>query len=229
MVIDHVNLTLLGASRPDLFLIGRLTFPLFCYALAVALFKAKDGKGTEYALRRYAPRLLLFALVTEPIARFSRDVDVINVMFTLAFGAAMAGVSLRLKDLHVALLCAGAIALMYFPPLFEFSAAGVMLPTAFLMVLRGRALGIPCLIALLAFTNLGNFGDLFADTSLRGVIFFGIIALVCIVPPILLIRYAAANVPQTGRYLPKYFLHIFYPAHLLAIWAVGRYIFHLPV
>src|SRR6218665_1347796 len=114
MVIDHVNLTLFGAGKPELFMIGRLTFPLFCYALAVALFKVKDGKGTEYALRRYAPRLLLFAIVTEPIARFSRDVDAYNVMFTLAFGAAMAGISLGLKDWDVALLCATAIGLMYF-------------------------------------------------------------------------------------------------------------------
>lgn len=229
MVIDHINGMLLGSSRLDMMLIGRATFPLFCYALAMALFKAGDDKGFTYALRRYAPRLLVFAVLTEPVARFSRDIgDIYNVMFTLAFGAVMAGLSLRMKDWQIVVLCAAAIALMYFPPLFEFSAVGVMMPAVFLMALRGRALAIVCLPLLLTFSNFGNFGELFVNFSAIKIAVLVLTALACIVPPVLLIRHAA-SMPQTGRYLPKYFLHIFYPAHMLAIWAVGRYILHLPL
>ena len=228
MVIDHVNSMLLGSSRIDMFLIGRITFPLFCFALAMALFKAGDEKGTNYAIRRYAPRLFIFALLTEPISRFSRDIgDVYNVMFTLALGAVMAGLSLRMKDWQVLALCLIAIALMYFEPLFEFSAAGVMLPAAFLMALRGRPLALICLPAVLACINFGDYGSYFEEVSAAKAGLMIAMAFFCVVPPILLVRYAA-KMPKTGRYLPKYFLHIFYPAHMLALWAIGRYILQLP-
>lgn len=230
MVTDHVNAILLNGGRLEMFMLGRITFPLFCYALAVALFKVRDGKGTEYALRRYAPRLLLFAVLAEPIARISRDIgDIYNVLFTLALGAAVAGLSLRMKDWHIALMCAAAAGLMYFPPLFEFSAAGVMLPAAFLLALRGSRWAFVCLPLMLGICNFSNLPQFFADITLPAALIVCAISLFCIIPPILLIRYAAASMPQTGRYLPKYFLHIFYPAHLLAIWAVGRYILHLPI
>lgn len=228
MVIDHINFVLLASAKPEMFMIGRITFPLFCYALAVALFKAGDDKGTDYALRRYAPRLFVFAVLTEPISRLCRDIgDSFNVMFTLALGAAIAGVSLRMKDWQVALLCVAAAGLMYFPGWFEFSIAGALLPTAFLMALRGRRLAIPCLLLILATINAGDYGGLLGKLTPQVVIFMTVTALFCIVPAFFLIRYAA-GMPQTGRYLPKYFLHIFYPAHMIALWAIGRYILHLP-
>lgn len=229
MVIDHVNSTLLDKSRLEMLMLGRITFPLFCYALAVALFKAGDEKAFEYALKRYTPRLLVFAVLTEPIARFSRDIgDTYNVMFTLALGAAMAGLSLRMKDGVFALLCVAAAGLMYFPPRIEFSFVGIMLPAGFLCALRGRKLGMPCLLLLLTCANYGDYGALINDFSPQAAALMMMISLFCIVPPIWLIRFAA-TMPQNKRYLPKYFLHVFYPAHMLAIWAVGRYIMHLPM
>lgn len=223
MVIDHVNSILLGSSQLWMFLLGRLTFPLFCYALAMALYKAGREKAHGYALRQYAPRLLVFALLTEPIARFSRDIgDVYNVMFTLALGAVMAGLCSRLKDYMVVPLVLAAAGLMYFPTLFEFSAAGVMLPAAFLLTLQKRPAGLPCLILLLATINAGDFGALYAQTGPAGLGFLAATGLVCVTLPPVVIRLSAA-LPQTGRYLPKYFLHVFYPAHLLILWAIGHY------
>lgn len=228
MVIDHVNSTLLGGTRLEMLMLGRITFPLFCYALAVALFKAGEEKAFGYALKRYTPRLLIFAVLTEPIARFSRDIgDTYNVMFTLALGAAVAGLSLRMKDRVFALLCIVSVGLMYFPPLTEFSFVGIMLPAGFLFAMRKRPLGVPCLLLLLACVNYGNYGALIDDFAPQALVLMVMMSLFCIIPPLWLIRFAA-TMPQSGRYLPKYFLHVFYPAHMLAIWAVGRYIMHLP-
>lgn len=216
-------MTLLDSTRPEMFLVGRATFPLFCYAIAVSLLKAGPEKGPQYAWTRYAPRLLLLALITEPIAQFSRDIGAVgNVIFTLGIGAALAGLSYRLRDWQIAALSGLAISLMYFPPMFEFSAAGAMLPAAFMLAMRGRVTGFICLAALLSTINLGGFPDLFKNGTSDAAIFITMAALACIVTPLLLIRYAA-TLPQNGRYLPKYFLHVFYPAHLLAIWAIGRF------
>ncbi len=224
MVIDHINTTLLSGARPEMFLLGRAVFPLFCYAIAVGLLKAGPAQGPSYGFKRYAPRLLLFALLTEPIAQLSRDIGPTgNVLFTLGLGAALAGLSYRLKDWHIALGCLLSVGLMYFPSPFEFSAAGVMLPTAFLLTLRRHGLGLPCLILLLCAVNMGGFQELLRDDSAPAMAFAALVALAAIVPPVFIIRMAAA-LPQDGRYLPKYFLHVFYPLHLLLIGLYGRFV-----
>jgi hypothetical protein len=223
MVIDHVNMTLLDSAHPPMFLIGRATFPLFCYALAVSLMKVGPEKAPHYAWTRYAPRLLLLAVITEPIAQFSRDIGPIgNVLFTLTLGAVMAGLCFRLKQWQTATLCLLAIGLMYFPQVFEFSTAGVMLPAAFILAMRGRIIGFACLGALLCFINLPGFADVLEKSDPDVLVFICMVAAACIIVPISLIRFAATQ-PQDGRYLPKYFLHVFYPLHLLVIWAIGYF------
>jgi len=223
MVIDHINATLLDSTQPPMFLIGRATFPLFCYALAVSLMKVGPEKAPHYAWTRYAPRLLLLAIITEPIAQFSRDIGPLgNVLFTLALGAVLAGLCFRLKEWQTAALCALGIGLMYFPAFFEFSTAGAMLPAAFILAMRGRVIGYVCLAALLCCINLSGFGDLMTKIDSDVITFICMMAAACIIIPVSLIRFAATQ-PQDGRYLPKYFLHVFYPLHLLLIWAVGYF------
>jgi hypothetical protein len=224
MVIDHVNMSLLGSRYPEMFLTGRIAFPLFCYALAAGLMKAAAVRPPRYLWTRYIPRLLMIALITEPVARFSRDIGEIgNVLFTLALGAAAMALCRQLRDWQAAALCALAIALMYFPPLFEFSTAGVMLPAMFARAMQGNRMGLACLAALLASINIPGFAALLEDGNPNTAVFIGTITLVCIFPTLALIRFAAAALPQDGRYLPKYFLHVFYPAHLLVIWGIGRF------
>lgn len=224
MVIDHINTTLLASTRLEMFLIGRITFPLFCYALAASMLKAGPDKAPRYALTRYAPRLLLFAVLTEPVVQFSRDIGMVgNVLFTLGLGAAIAGLSFRLKNWHMYILCALAIALMYFPAPIEFSAAGVMLPAAFLMALRGEKGGTVCLVALLCAVNLGDFGATLGAMNPPLASFMVMVMLATILPPLLIIR-SAAQWPQQGRLLPKYFLHVFYPLHIFLIGLYGRFV-----
>lgn len=224
MVIDHINMSLLDSSQPHMFMIGRATFPLFCYALAAGLMKPAPEKAARYALTRYAPRLLLLAIITEPIAQFSRDIgDIGNVLFTLALGAVMAGLCLRLKEWQTVALCLTGVGLMYFPSFIEFSTAGIMLPAAFMLAMRGRVAGYACLGLLLCFINLADFRTLFETGDGNTLIFIVMTAAACILPPLFLLRYAV-SLPQDGRYLPKYFLHVFYPLHLLLIWSVGHFI-----
>lgn len=224
MVIDHINTSLLGSTQPAMFLLGRAVFPLFCYALAMSLFRVGPEKMPRYAIRRIAPRLLILAVITEPIAQLSRDIGPMgNVLFTLGFGALVAGLTCRFKDWHIAALCLLSLLPLYFMPLIEFSTAGVMLPAAFLLVLRGRKIGYACVFMLLACINLPVIGNITETVTSQDIMGITLTAAATIITPIALIRYAASQ-PQTGRYLPKYFLHVFYPLHLAIIGIVHYWI-----
>lgn len=217
MVMDHINASLLGSTQPVMFLLGRAVFPLFCYALAMSLLRVGPEKTPRYALRHIAPRLLILAVITEPIAQLSRDIGPVgNVLFTLGFGAIVAGLTCRLKDWQIAALCLLSLLPLYFMPLVEFSTAGIMLPAAFLLVLRGRKIGYACVFMLLACINLPVIGNITEAVTAEDILAISLTSAATIITPIVLIRYAADQ-PQTGRYLPKYFLHIFYPLHLAII------------
>ena len=173
MVIDHINLTWFHEEVQGMFLVGRATFPLFCYALAVAFLKAGPEKGPEYALRKYMPRLLVLAVISEVVCRISRDVDLLNVIFTLALAAGMAGLSYKLKDWQMILLCIIAVILgdqfviwvsdMHILP--EFGPAGIMLPAAIMMYMQGRKGGLPCMLALIAVMNIAGYGNALSQIS----------------------------------------------------------------
>lgn len=81
MIGDHVNTHVLDGAYPILYLLGRLVFPLFAFALAAGV--AEKG---EAVLVSTINRLLVWACVAQvPWSYFSHPVS-LNVIFTLAFG-----------------------------------------------------------------------------------------------------------------------------------------------
>jgi hypothetical protein len=225
MIVDHVNTILMAQSSAHMYMIGRITFPLFCYALAVALYRAGPEKAASYAFRRYGPRLFAIGVLTEPIARWARGGDIFNVLFTLSFGAVLAGFAAKLKDWQVAIVWTLALLGTAFPATVEFSLPGIALPSAILLAMQGRAIAWPFLVALLYVINLDGYATgremvigppaEFAFATL--VLFFFVAA----VPYGILTL--AERMKQSGRFLPKYFLHVFYPAHLALLGAVHHF------
>ncbi len=227
MVIDHVNALWFDDKVQGMFLVGRATFPLFCYALAVAFLKAGPEKAPDYALRKYMPRLLLLALVSEVVSQITRDTGLLNVIFTLALAAGMAGLSYKLKDWQLILLCILGVILgdqfaMWMGErhlLPEFGPAGIMLPTAIMMYMQGRKGGLACVLALIAVMNLGGYGDVLGMLSASVVSYVVLIWISSTVLPWWVIKWSQ-RMPNDGRLLHKYALHIFYPGHLLILWAL---------
>lgn len=81
MIGDHVNLYLLGGAYPVLYLLGRLVFPLFAFALAEGL-----AGGGELRAQGVLKRLVLWACIAQvPWSAFSHSVG-LNVLFALAAG-----------------------------------------------------------------------------------------------------------------------------------------------
>lgn len=224
MVIDHVNATLLNRGVYEMLLIGRATFPLFCYALAIAILRVGDEKAPRYGWRVYGLRLLILGIVTEPIARFSRDVTELNILFTLALGAALAGLSVRMKDWHLYLCVLIAVILHAFPSPVEGGAVGIILPTIILSALKGRRAAFAILVFLIFMLNIPEYPTMLAGfepmMAALSVLIFGLAAGL----PSYLALCIARLLPQNGRWLHKYALHIFYPGHLLLLWAIGHFI-----
>lgn len=83
MTVDHIND--LFIKNISLNIIGRISFPLFCFQLVVGYSKTKN-------LLKYITRMLIFALISQiPFAFFANEIGSetsLNVMFTLTLGLA---------------------------------------------------------------------------------------------------------------------------------------------
>lgn len=220
MVIDHINLLWFDHAVLPMFLIGRGTFPLFCYAVAVAVMKAGPAGP-----RRYAGRLLLAAVVAQPFYYFSVGGGMANVIFTLAAGSLLAGLSGRLRPWQMYAIYSIALASMMWKLPLEFGLAGVALPSALLLALRGQKSVYPFLLLLLFFVNMGGFLEaLIQGPVLSFAATFIIVGLAAAFLPLMVLD-AARYMKQAGRLLPKYALHVFYPGHLVLLKITGLFFF----
>lgn len=226
MVIDHINLMWFDSAIPGMFMLGRATFPLFCYAVAMAMLKAGPDKAPRYGLQKYLPRLLALALVSEIASQIVRDTGMLNVIFTLGLGAALAGFSYKMKSTHLVILCVAAMLAMELPALVEFGTAGIVLPTAILMYLTKRPGGLFCMIGLLCMINMSGYSDAFHDVNAVTMLYVLLMTFSAIVLPWWVLQWSQ-RLPQDGRYLHKYALHIFYPGHMLLLWVIARYMMHI--
>jgi len=221
MVIDHINTIWLNDSVMTMEMIGRGTFPLFCYAVAAAILKTKNSdlprEERKKSLRRYLARMFIMALITQPIYFFAFGGETVNVLFTLALGVIFCAVSFRAKLWQMyALYVIALVSMLWVLPL-EFGLAGVMLPSAIVLVQRGHRSAWPFLILLLLFMNSGGILEgLQKHIDPVGWLLDIMTGLSCIALPWFVLD-IAKNMKQTGRFLPKYALYIFYPAHLAVL------------
>jgi len=225
MVIDHMNFMWFGLAVPQMSLMGRVVFPLFAYGVAVAV-----QRGGLPRVPQYAGKLLFTAVAVEAIVQLARPTDEVNVIFTLAVGAMCAGYALQAKNWQILLCYAAALASVAVKIPMEFGLPGIALPSALLLVMQGRRLYIVPLVILLFSINLGGMGEilkgaptayLFSPDVIASVITVGFFSSVL---PYIVLR-LATSLPQTGRYLSRYFLQIFYPGHMVALWLLGMFFF----
>ena len=130
----------------------------------------------------------------------------------------MAAVADRIKLWQMYVLYIGAVVSMWMPFPVEFGLAGIMLPSAIMLMLRGEKNVLPFLILLLLFINAGKFVNDFQEGVSPDVILvsFFMVSVCCMVLPMLVLN-LAKNFRQTGRFLSKYALYVFYPAHLFLL------------
>ena len=222
MVCDHINSVLWVGAVPNMYIAGRIAFPLFCYAAACNL--ARGGTSG-----RYAGQILIFAILAQPIFAIAAKTQLANVLFTLSAGAA---VGAWLINAHPVVRHAvfGLVAVACFTlPVsaytgVEFGLAGVALPAAIALVLRGDLTVTPWLLLMLFLINMSppqpdnpDWWWWFWATGLAAAL--GGIATIA----------AVSWLPRRGRFLPRYFLHVFYPGHLAILALIRDWKFGGPV
>lgn len=227
MAIDHINYCLLHHQSLEMMLIGRGAFPLFCYALAVAVWRIDPERAPTYALHSYGRRMMIFAVLAEPVSYFVRNTGEVNILFTLALGGIFAGVSSKLKDWQLYGFLLLAIALHFTPHFVEGGTAGIALPAAILAVMQKRK-GATVFLLMLLFTVNVDAGVFVNSTHIISALFAVVLLGICATLLPLATLKVAEFFPADGRCLHKYALHIFYPGHLLILWAIGHYMLKLP-
>lgn len=151
MVMDHLRYV--GWDADWLYVPGRLAFPWFCLAIAVNVVRTRTSAARPIRWK-YLAWLALFSVIAELPYRLymAEEVTTLNVLPTLALGllVAQGGLS-RSWPARVLGIAALAIGVLFGPQLM-FGMYGVLLPLAFVLVLRTSIWlaivpGIVCLLS----------------------------------------------------------------------------------
>jgi hypothetical protein len=151
MFIDHFGRLLLGYGDDSLaFVLGRLAFPLFAIVLALNL--ARDGDRASRALRT-AKRLAVWTAVAVLPSIWARgEPQLVNVLGTLALGAALCWL-IALQG-HALLRLAGCAVVAAASWHVEFGTAGVFLiPAIYAWSIERRPEGAVLALLLLLLTG----------------------------------------------------------------------------
>lgn len=223
MVCDHVGV-ILFTGTPWLRLVGRLAFPIFAYLIA------EGAKHTRNKVRHFVT-MFAFALVIQVVYFIYQPSDEMSVLvtFTLSlvviyalefFKSALFSQSAAIsKKIFRGLLFFSSIAAVCVISLLvdlDYGAEGALLPVFPALFTTPKTEGEPPAIfsqldrklpRILA-TAVGTLALAIAD---GGIQYYGL----CAIP--LLLLYSE----QRGKLKMKYFFYIFYPAHLLLIYAIS--------
>lgn len=186
--------------------IGRIAFPIYAFLLVEGFLNTRDVK-------KYLARMLTFAVVSEipfDLAVFHTPFywGYQNVFFTLVLGLlALAGENVVHQSVGT------------------FAGTGLWKQALALILCVGTAQLINC--------DYGAFGVFFIillymtryDKKTQTVL--GAISLIWEFPGILAFIPIRLYNGTRGRCGNRYFFYAFYPAHLLALWVAGRFIFKL--
>lgn len=216
MLLDHLRYV--GWSVDWLYVPGRLAFPWFCLAIAMNVRRSAANIVDARQYGRYLLWLALFSLVAEWPYRLymAGEVGTLNVLPTLALGMLVAqGVMVREwlpRGLAVVALGIG----VAFQQHLMFGAYGVLLPTAFVLVLRqplwlALVPGVVCLLSN-EWPKIID-GMLWGDPVSMGAL------VVCLLGPWLglaILRWR----PAFGVWPMRRWAYLIYPGHFLALYGL---------
>lgn len=212
MVLDHVNFVCLGETEDWMFYLGRGALPLFAFAMAGHLYR-------QVPLDRYLQRLLVFAVLSQPVFVLAFDENALNIIFTLALGTVMAQWVVRQVSWRRHLLFAVALSSVFLEDAIDFDLLGIALPGAFLGALQGQRFARLWTVVILLLLNF-EVGDV-AGLENGQMIFYGfsldsllMVASTIVVP---WVSYVICRRVPGGRFLPRYTFYWFYPGHLLLL------------
>ncbi len=216
MLLDHIGYTFHSVLPFDVYLVlrgaGRLAMPLFCFAIAEGYYHTKD-------VRRYAGRLLIFAVLSELpfdllFSGRAMDWSSQNVFFTLFLG--LIGIHMvdifLLKNMRLfamlSLFCAGALAQLMGSDYGMFGVAFVFVFYLFRDKKEYMAASFALVVLLLTLSQTLEAGSL------------GLISLCELLSLLFILRYNGRK--GFSSRLLQWFFYAFYPLHLLVLYAAAK-------
>jgi len=219
MVVDHINLVCFEDTVSWMFYLGRGSFPLFAFVMACHLYR-------DTPLDSYLKRLVVFALLSQPIFVLALHEDVLNILFTLALGAVVASWVAEQAPWRRHMLYCVALSSVFFEEAIDYDLIGIILPALFLSVMRGERFAQLWTWIMLLWLNL-DVGDLVRLQGQQLVLQeFSLDPVLIVAGTVVLpwLSYTLCRRMTGDRFLPRYALYWFYPGHLLllAIWRLLR-------
>lgn len=186
MLVDHIG-AIFFPAQIGFRLIGRLSFPLFAYGIA-------QGVAHTSNFPKYLFRILLAAVLSQPIYSLAFESTNLNPLFTLALGAMVVWLWNRGEKERI--VAGGLLILSYW---FKSSYSWYGVATIFLYAFYHSARTVSFYWQGVLQVLYG----LFMGTWLQG---FSLCAF-----PLAGVKWKKAI------YLPKYFFYVFYPLHLVIL------------
>ena len=233
MAIDHTGAALLP-QYPILRVIGRIAFPIFAYSLAVGCVYTRD-------MRRYMLRMLLLALVSQPLYALGLNhttpaMDAIGFTADPLMSAVrwylmswnrpsilvslMAGMLLIwcFKDKRYALAAVFAGVILYFQGYLDYGWRGIALMLLFYAFLEHPGASFAWILGFMLWWGVSGGGGYKLGSLSFSTQTFALLALPLIYLP-----------TRTNLKLPKWFFYFFYPAHLAALYAAQQLLYRRPL
>lgn len=229
MTIDHSGklfFTYKSVPFELCFIIGRIAFPLFCFMIA-------EGARHTRNIWKYLARILVFAVLIESFffiyTYFFNGIYKItlNVFFSLALGLLMIAL-IKNPKWYIKIMVIIPLALLFicdvyvkqivllgtiFPVRFEYSFYGIFLMLWFYLFDKRWVQALGMIIATFLFCQYGLFYHL-GMPSFYIMGYYQIFGLL-VIPLILMYN------GKVGRIkLPRYFMYLYYPIHMLAIYGI---------
>lgn len=219
MVVDHINFVCFEERVSFMFYLGRGSFPLFAFVMACHLYRDAPWDG-------YLQRLVVFAMLSQPVFVLAFHEDVLNILFTLALGAVVARWVLGQPRWQLNMLCCLALSSIFFEDAIDFDLVGIIVPALFVSAMRGERFARLWTWIMLVLLNL-DVGDavglengqlVLQELSMDPVL---TVAGTVVLP---WVSYLLCRGVPGERFLPRYALYWFYPGHLLlfVIWRLLR-------
>ncbi|MDH0731463.1 conjugal transfer protein TraX [Pseudomonas sichuanensis] len=214
MVLDHMRLA--WPTACDFFVLGRLSFPLFCLAVAINVSRHQPGELFTRSNGRYLALLVLFAALSEIPYRLVSTSGTFNVLVTLALGLLVAW-GVQHRTLESLILAGGAILAAYLlnePLMYGFY--GVLVPAALVLAIKRPELFALLPVALCVASNSRT--GLFEQAARLEP--FAIAALlIAALAPLLGLALFWAQLPFKVLPVTRW-SYWFYPGHLVALLSI---------
>lgn len=216
MAVDHLGLFFF----PDiLFLraVGRLSFPLFAWAIA-------NGSNHTANINKYFLRLILLAVFSQIPYRLLYGIYHIpdpglNVLFTLSFGLLAIMVYKKTGNLYFRILIAAVISLSAYVMGSDYQAFGVLTVLLFFLFYKNKIktvisyTALVTIFYLMPFVLNKDFGSSIEASNLN------LIQLCSLASLFIITTYNGLK-----GYRLKYLFYLFYPAHLTLIYLIRMYV-----